>query len=70
MYKPYLTIVIIFFAIVITIGIVSSQNAKNDEDWLIARHSLEILPSIGTYFASIVSSVSIISYVGYCYFNG
>ena len=70
MYKPYLIIVILFFTIVILIGMISSQKVKNDEDWLIARHSLETLPSIGTYFASIVSSVSIISYVGYCYFNG
>lgn len=70
MHNTYLIVVILFFLIIISIGIISSQKAKNDEDWFIAGHSLGVIPSVGTYFASIISSVSIISYVGYCYING
>lgn len=70
MHNTYIIAVILFFLVIISIGLISSRKAKSDEDWLIAGHSLGVIPSIGTYFASIISSVSIISYVGYCYFNG
>lgn len=66
----YVAVVILFLSIMVLIGIIFSRKAKSAEDWLVAGHSLGVIPSIGTYFGSIVSSVAIISYVGYSYFNG
>ncbi len=37
---------------------------------MIAGGSLGIVPLVGTYFATIISAASIISYVGYYYFHG
>ena len=52
------------------IGIVISKGIENSEDWMVAGKSLGMLPMAGTYFATIVSASSIVSYMGYYYLNG
>lgn len=68
--NTYSIVVIVFFLIIVLIGIIASIKTKNDKDWLVAGQSLGIIPSIGTYFATIVSSVTVMSFAGYCYLNG
>lgn len=66
----YIIILILFLVGIALIDLWSSKRTKNANDWMVAGHKLGLLPCIGTYFATIVSSVSILSYVGYFYLNG
>lgn len=70
MTKTYISILLVFIAVVFVVGILSARKTQNDEDWLVAGHSLGVITSLGTYFATIISSVTIISNVGYIYLNG
>lgn len=70
MTKIYIIILFIFITVVSMIGILSAKRTKSDEDWFVAGHSLGVITSLGTYFATIISSVTIISNVGYIYLNG
>lgn len=66
----YLLIVVIFMIGLMVIGLVISKGIKSSEDWMLAGKSLGVIPMAGTYFATIVSSASIVSYMGYYYLNG
>ena len=66
----YLLIVVIFMIALMIIGLVISRGIKSSEDWMLAGKSLGVIPMAGTYFATIVSSASIVSYMGYYYLNG
>ena len=52
------------------IGIVISKGVESSEDWMVAGKSLGVIPMAGTYFATIISATSIMSYMGYYYLNG
>src|SRR5699024_5158517 len=52
------------------IGIMISRGIKSQKDWMVAGKSLGIIPMAGTYFATIVSAASIISYMGCYYLSG
>jgi SSS family transporter len=47
-----------------------SKKIKDPDDWVVANQSLGIIPLSGTYFATIVSATSIVSYMGYYYLEG
>lgn len=66
----YLTVVILFMIALLVIGMLISRSVKNQKDWMVAGKSLGMLPMAGTYFATIVSAASIVSYMGYYYLNG
>lgn len=66
----YLIIVVIFMVGLMLIGLVISKGIESSEDWMLAGKSLGVIPMAGTYFATIVSSASIVSYMGYYYLNG
>ena len=66
----YLTVVILFMVGLLIIGMLISRGVKNQKDWMVAGKSLGMLPMAGTYFATIVSAASIVSYMGYYYLNG
>jgi SSS family transporter len=66
----YLTIVILFMAGLLVVGVIISKGIETSEDWMVAGKSLGVIPMAGTYFATIVSAASIISYMGYYYLNG
>ena len=66
----YLITVIVFMVVLAIIGIMISRGIKSQKDWMVAGKSLGIIPMAGTYFATIVSAASIISYMGYYYLNG
>lgn len=60
-------IVILFLLSLLVVGLVASRSVKDEEDWMLAGKSLGVLPLTGTYFATIVSSVSVVGYLGYYY---
>lgn len=63
----YALIIIAFLVSMMVIGYLVSLRIKSAEDWWIAGRGLGILPSVGSYFATIISSVSMVGYVGYYY---
>lgn len=65
------TVIILLFMVgLMLMGLYFSRDVKDSKDWMIAGGSLGVVPLVGTYFATIISAASIISYVGYYYFNG
>ena len=66
----YLITVVVFMVALAIIGIMISRGIKSQKDWMVAGKSLGVIPMAGTYFATIVSAASIISYMGYYYLNG
>lgn len=66
----YLAVTVAFMIGLAIIGIMISRGVKSSEDWMVAGKSLGKIPMAGTYFATIVSATSIMSYMGYYYLNG
>lgn len=66
----YLLIVCLFMGGLFVFGLVTSRNIKDAEDWAVAGKGLGIIPLSGTYFATIISATSIVSYLGFYYLNG
>jgi len=66
----YFLIVCIAMGALFIFGLIISRKIKDSDDWVVAGHSLGIIPLSGTYFATIVSATSIVSYLGYYYFQG
>ncbi len=66
----YMTITVAFMVVLAIIGIIISRGIKDTKDWMCAGKSLGRLPMAGTYFATIISATSIMSYMGYYYLNG
>lgn len=66
----YLGVTVGFMVVLAIIGIMISRGVKSSEDWMVAGKSLGKIPMAGTYFATIVSATSIMSYMGYYYLNG
>ena len=56
-----------FLAVLFLVGIVVSKRIKTEDDWFVAGRNLGIIPLVGTYFATIVSTVSVVGYLGYYY---
>lgn len=66
----YIIVTVAFMIALAVIGIVISKGVESSEDWMVAGKSLGIIPMAGTYFATIISATSIMSYMGYYYLNG
>lgn len=66
----YLIVVMIFMVGLGIVGLLIGRTIKDPDDWVAANQSLGIIPLSGTYFATIVSATSIVSYTGYYYLNG
>jgi SSS family transporter len=65
------TIIIMLFMVMLMVaGLLISRGVKSSKDWMIAGGTLGVIPLVGTYFATIISAASIVSYAGYYYFNG
>ncbi|MDO5714837.1 MAG: sodium:solute symporter family protein [Tissierellia bacterium] len=62
-----IAVVIAFLLMLLVIGLLASRSIQDEEDWMIAGKTLGVLPLTGTYFATIVSSVSVVGYLGYYY---
>lgn len=63
----YGSIMIIYLIVMLVVGLLVSRKISNAEDWMVAGRTLNIPLSVGTYFATIVSSVSVVGYMGYYY---
>lgn len=63
----YSLMMLLYLIIILLAGIFVSKYVKNADDWAVAGRSLGIIPSTGTYFATIVSTVSVMGYLGYYY---
>lgn len=59
-----------FLVILFLVGIFISRKIKDENDWFVAGRSLGIVPLVGTYFATIISTVSVVGYLGYYYQHG
>ncbi|WP_138160560.1 sodium:solute symporter family protein [Peptoniphilus catoniae] len=66
----YFLIVGLFMLGLLFFGLYVSRKIKDPDDWVVANQSLGIIPLSGTYFATIVSATSIVSYLGYYYLQG
>ncbi|CDZ75202.1 putative membrane protein [Peptoniphilus sp. ING2-D1G] len=66
----YFIIVVAFMVGLFIFGLYVSRTIKDPDDWVVANQSLGIIPLSGTYFATIVSATSIVSYLGYYYLEG
>lgn len=66
----YILMVCLFMGGLAVLGILIGRTIKDPDDWVAANQSLGIIPLSGTYFATIVSATSIVSYTGYYYLNG
>ena len=66
----YLVVTIAFMIGLAAVGLFISRGVKSSEDWMVAGKSLGKIPMAGTYFATIISATSIMSYMGYYYLNG
>lgn len=62
--------IIIFLVLLFLVGLFVSRNIKNEDDWFVAGRNLGVIPLLGTYFATIVSTVSVVGYMGYYYNHG
>lgn len=59
--------IVLFLVALFLIGVYVSRKIKSAEDWWIAGRGLGIVPLVGTYFATIISTASIVGYLGYYY---
>ena len=59
-----------FLVVLFLVGVAVSKRIKTEEDWFVAGRNLGIIPLVGTYFATIVSTVSVVGYLGYYYKMG
>lgn len=67
----YNSIMIIYFVGMLLIGFITSkQAAKSTEEFMIAGHSLGLIPSIGTMTATLFHAVNFIGWTGWLYVNG
>lgn len=66
----YFLIVCLFMGGLFIFGLICSKTIKDPDDWVVAGHSLGVIPLSGTYFATIISATSIVSYMGYYYLQG
>lgn len=66
----YFLIVSLFMGGLFVFGLITSRKIKEPDDWVKAGKGLGIIPLSGTYFATIVSATSIVSYMGYYYLQG
>lgn len=57
----------LYLILMLLVGVGVSKWIGDAEDWWIAGRQLNIPLSVGTYFATIVSTVSVIGYLGYYY---
>ncbi len=62
--------IVLFLALLLLIGVFVSRKIKNEEDWFVAGRNLGVVPLVGTYFATIISTVSVVGYMGYYYIHG
>ena len=67
MSTTYAVIIAIVMTVIFALGIYISKRVSSAEDWQVAGRQLGIVLSTGTYFATLISSVSVIGYTGYYY---
>ena len=63
----YLTVLIIYMAAMVVIGIVGSKNTKNTEDYLIASGKMDLKLVVASLFANMISGFFIIGSMGMDY---
>lgn len=62
--------IVLFLVLLLAIGVYVSRKIKDEEDWFVAGRNLGVVPLVGTYFATIISTVSVVGYMGYYYVHG
>lgn len=62
--------IVLFLIILFCVGLYVSRKIKDEDDWFVAGRNLGVIPLVGTYFATIISTVSVIGYLGYYYVHG
>jgi Na+/proline symporter len=67
----YAIIMVIYFIGMLLIGLLTSRQAvTSTEEFMIANHSLGLIPSIGTMTATLFHAVNFIGWTGWLYVNG
>ena len=61
--------IVLFLIALFSVRIFISRKIKDEDDWFVAGRNLGVIPLIGTYFATIISTVSVVGYLGYYYIN-
>lgn len=69
MHFGYLTVISIYFVIVLVIGVWGSKKA-NYESYAVANHGVNLPLSVGTFFATYISSATVMGFVGYTALSG
>lgn len=65
----YLTVVIIYSIIVLMIGVWGAKRASYDS-YAVADRDVNLTLSVGTFFATYISSATVVGFVGYTSLNG
>lgn len=65
----YLAVVVVYFVIVLLIGVWGAKKASYDS-YTIADRNVSLPLSVGTFFATYISSATVIGFVGYTSLNG
>lgn len=67
MLMTYAVVIALVMAVLLFLGLYIAKKVESAEDWQVAGRQLGIVLSTGTYFATLISSVSVIGYTGYYY---
>ena len=57
--------IVVFMLVLFFIGFYTSKKIKDHNDWFVAGRDLGLLPLTGSNFATAVSTVSILGYLGF-----
>lgn len=69
MHYGYLTVICIYFVIVLLIGVWGAKKG-NYESYAVANHDVNLPLSVGTFFATYISSATVMGFVGYTALSG
>src|SRR5690625_616642 len=69
MHIGYLTAISLYFAIVLLIGVWGAKKSSY-ESYAVANRGVNLQLSVGTFFATYISSATVMCYVGYTALNG
>lgn len=64
MHTGYLTVIVVYFVIVLLIGVWGARRASYDS-YTVADRNVNLPFSVGTFFATYISSATVIGFVGY-----
>lgn len=69
MHYGYLSVICVYFVIVLLIGVWGAKKG-NYESYAVANHDVNLPLSVGTFFATYISSATVMGFVGYTALSG